>query len=154
MLQIKNERQISCKITYVTINKSFPIIDWGIAKKQLEDLKAAAANREFLRRIGQMQLDDWKKRMTPDLLKKAGLSDADWQRYLKLAQDHDAAVRRLNAKLLQDALKKELRGGANPNAGLREVENSGVSGTPLDGNRGAPPPELRDPLRRLNKTDQ
>ena len=58
------------------------------------------------------------------------------------------------SKALQDALKKELRGGANPNAGLREVENSGVSGTPLDGNRGAPPPELRDPLRRLNKTDQ
>src|SRR5205085_950325 len=107
-----------------------------------DDVRTAAVNREFAARIGQMQLDDWKKRLTPELLKKAGLSDADWQRYLKLAQDHDAAVRRLNAKLLQDALKKELRGGANPNAGLREVENTGVGGAPIDGIRGAPPPEL------------
>ena len=44
-----------------------------------DEIKAAAANREFARRIGQMQFDDWKNGITADLLKKVGMSDADWQ---------------------------------------------------------------------------
>ena len=46
-----------------------------------DDIKADAANREFARRIGQMQLDDWKKRVTPEVLKKAGMTADDWQRF-------------------------------------------------------------------------
>jgi len=114
-----------------------------------DEVKAAAANREFASRIGQMQLDDWKKRMTPGLLKKAGLSEADWQRYVNNLQSYDALVRQLNAKLIRDALKKELRGGTNPNAGIREVEVTGTSGDPLDSGRAPPPPELREPMNRL-----
>jgi hypothetical protein len=114
-----------------------------------DEVKAAAANREFASRIGQMQLDDWKKRATPDLLKKAGLSEAEWQRYVKNMQSYDALVRQLNAKLVKDALKKELRGGTNPNAGIREVEGTGPSGDPLDAGRAPPPPELRDAVRRF-----
>jgi collagen type III alpha len=112
-------------------------------------VKAAAANREFASRIGQMQLDDWKKRVTPDLLKKAGLSEAEWQRYVKNMQSYDALVRQLNAKLVKDALKKGLRGGTNPNAGIREVEGTGPSSDRLDAGRAPPPPELRDAMRRF-----
>jgi hypothetical protein len=114
-----------------------------------DEVKAAAANREFASRIGQMQLDDWKKRMTPELLKKAGLSEAEWQRYVKNMQSYDALVRQLNAKLIKDALKKELRGGTNPSAGIREVAGTKTSGDPLDAGRAPPPPELRDAMNRF-----
>ena len=114
-----------------------------------DDVKATIANREFASRVNQMQLDDWKKQMTPDLLKKAGMTEADWQRYLKSAQAHDALVRQLNAKLMQKALK-ELRGGVNPNPGVRVVENIGASTGPLDASQAPPPPELLDAQRRLN----
>jgi hypothetical protein len=113
-------------------------------------VKTAAANREFARRIGQMQLEDWKKRVTPELLKKAGLSEAEWQRYLKNMQSYDALVRRLNSKLVNDALKKELRGGANPSTGVREVE-SGASNELNESGRAPAPPDLRDAQSRHSK---
>ena len=116
-----------------------------------DDLKAAAANREFGARIGQMQLDDWQKRMTPDLLKKAGMSDADWQRFIKNTQAYDAQVRALNAQIARKALKDLSGPRTTPGAKLNSVENIGTSNT------GAvliapPPPELRDALRRLENT--
>jgi hypothetical protein len=113
-----------------------------------DEVKTAAANREFIARIGQMQLNDWKKRVTPEVLKKAGLSDAEWQKYLKTMQAHDALVRQLNAKLFREALKKDLSGGANSIVRIRAVETIGTSNDPLDAGRAPPPPELRDPLRR------
>jgi hypothetical protein len=119
-----------------------------------DEVKAAAANREFASRIGQMQLDDWKKRVTPDVLKKAGLSEAEWHRYVKNVQSYDALVRQLNAKLVKDALKKELRGGTNPKAGIREVEGTGPSSDRQDAGRAPPPPELRDAVNRsLRRTN-
>ncbi|HZZ81255.1 MAG TPA: hypothetical protein VFE62_22315, partial [Gemmataceae bacterium] len=71
-----------------------------------DDIKTTAANREFAARIGQMQLDDWKSRLTPDLLKKAGMTEADWQRYVKNQQNYDALVRQLNARAARQALKE------------------------------------------------
>ncbi|MBI3824308.1 MAG: hypothetical protein HY289_16700 [Planctomycetes bacterium] len=124
-----------------------PVGSGGTSPGLSDDVKLAALNREFAARIGQMQLDDWKKRVNPQVLKKAGLTDADWQRYLKNMQAHDALVRDLNAKLLKDALAKELRGAANPNAGRQTVENTGTTSNLNDGGRGIVPPFLRDTQR-------
>jgi hypothetical protein len=116
-----------------------------------DEVKIAAANRDFAARIGQMQLDDWKKRVTPDLLEKAGLSEAEWQRYLKNRPAYDALVRQLNAKLFKDAVRKELRGSVNPGAGIREVGSATTSNDSLGAGRGRTPPELRDAVRRFSE---
>jgi hypothetical protein len=108
-----------------------------------DEEKATAANREFTARIGQMQLDDWQKRLTPELLKKAGLSDADWQRYVRNTQMYDQQVRALNAQMARQALKKLNAPRAAPNSKLTVVENSGTSGVAPTANA-PPPPELRD----------
>jgi hypothetical protein len=113
-----------------------------------DELKTTIANREFAARIGQLQLDDWKKRMTPDLLKKAGMTDADWQRYLKAAQSYDALVRQLNAQQLKDARQKAVR-AANPGS-VRDIDTSTTNSNPLDAIRGSYPPEIRDAIERYS----
>lgn len=126
-----------------------PVGTGGKSPGLSDDVKAAIANREFAAKIGQMQLDDWKKQMTPELLKKAGLTEADWQRYLKNRQAHDALVRQLNAKLIREGTK-ELRGTSGPgNGGLVPTVGAGNSTTD-EGDAGLPP-ELRDVLERLSK---
>ena len=113
-----------------------------------DELKAAAANREFAARIGQMQLDDWKNRITPDLLKKAGLTQDDWQRFIKNTQSYDALVRQLNAEIARKALK-ELNGPRSAvGARLQVIENTGTSNEAGAG-KVLPPPELRDAVKRF-----
>lgn len=114
-----------------------------------DDIQVKAANREFARRLGQLQLDDWRKRLTPERLKKAGLTDTDWQRYLKNATAYDALVQQLNAKLLRDALAKELRGSTANLPGGAVTPTQQGNDTPLDPTLAAPPPELRDAQRRF-----
>jgi len=115
-----------------------------------DEVKTTIANREFAARIGQMQLDDWKKRLTPDLLKRAGLTDADWQRFLKNREAHDALVRKLNAALIRENVK-ELRGNASmrPGVGPTAVQSVGPSGERLGSGNTSAPPELIEAERRL-----
>ena len=115
-----------------------------------EELKATIANRAFAARLGQLQLNDWKKQLTPELLQKAGMTEADWQRYLKSMQAHDALVRQLNAKLLRDRAKL-LSGGQAPLIGPRTVEGAAPNEEALDRGLAVPPPELSDAVRRFNE---
>jgi hypothetical protein len=120
----------------------------GVSKGISDDIKADAANREFTRRIGQMQLDDWKKRITPEVLKKAGMSQADFERFVKDLQAYDALVQKRNADLLRNQLQS-LRGNSASGTGLRVVEGPEGSRNPLDRRSAPPPPELRDVQRRF-----
>jgi hypothetical protein len=122
----------------------------GVSKGISDDIKADAANREFMRRIGQMQLDDWKKRITPDVLKKAGMSAADFERFVKNMQAYDALVQKQNADILRKQMQ-QLRGKEASGSGLRVVEGPEGNSDPLDRRSAPPPPELRDVLRRFEK---
>lgn len=119
-----------------------PIGTAGKSPGVSDELKAAAANREFAARIGQMQLDDWKKRLTPDLLKKAGMSEAEWQRFVKNTQMYDAQVRALNAQLARKAFKELSGPRTAPPAKLTTVEGAGAQNT-APTSIAPPPPELR-----------
>jgi hypothetical protein len=111
-----------------------------------DDIKAAAANREFGARIGQMQLDDWKKRLTPELLKKAGMTQEDWERYVKNQQTHDALVRQLNAEAAKKALKELSRTKADGTA-IRAVDGQAGNESFHESNS-LPPAELIQALKR------
>ncbi len=114
-----------------------------------DDIQVKAANREFARRLGQLQLDDWRKRLTPERLKKAGMTDADLQRFLKTAAAYDSLVQQWNAKLLRDALAKDFRGKSANLPGGAVAPTLRPGDTPLDPTLAAPPPELRDAQRRF-----
>jgi hypothetical protein len=115
-----------------------------------DELMAAAANREFAARIGQLQLDDWKKRVTPDLLKRAGIREADWQRHVQSVEEYSKLVRELNAQLARDALK-ELRGSGAP--GVQSGPITGTGNSRLDA-ISPTPPDLQDAQRRFTTPRQ
>jgi hypothetical protein len=83
-------------------------------------------------------------------LKKAGLTEAEWQRYVKNMQAYDALVRRLNAQQIRAAEKQSLLGKGG-SAGPSLVEGKGLRDTPLDGGSALPPPELLDAQRRFSE---
>ncbi len=114
-----------------------------------DEIKTAAANREFAARIGQMQLADWQKRLTPDLLKKANVSPEEWDRFVKNTRDYDAQVRALNAQIARQALKQMVGPRTAPGSSLNIVENTGASNESPSAT--IPPPELRDALRRFSQ---
>lgn len=113
-----------------------------------DDLKASAANRLFAARIGQMQLDDWKKRVTPDVLKKAGMTEAEWQRYVKTVQAYDGLVHQWNAQIARKALRELSGPRSAPGSRLNVVESAAPTNTgaaPI----ALPPAELRDAQKRF-----
>jgi hypothetical protein len=118
----------------------------GISQGVGDDIKAAAANREFAARIGQMQLDDWKKRLNPDLLKKAGMTEADWLRYVKNQEAYDTLVRQLNADAAKKALK-ELSKVKSSGTAIRSIESQPGNAS-LRGSNAPPPLELMDAFKR------
>lgn len=116
-----------------------------------DDIKAAAANREFAARIGQMQLESWKRILTPDLLRKAGMTEADWRQYVKNQETHDALVRQLNADAARKLLK-ELGGGQT--AGTSRTIDGQSGNDALRGVNAPPPLEIRDAQRRQAERDE
>lgn len=119
-----------------------------------DDVKRAAANREFARKIGQMQLDHWKKRVTPEVLQKAGMTQADWQRFLSGMQSYDTLVRRLNAQLTS-AHARALKGG-RPSTGAAPtlLEAGTTSHDALERVNSSLPPDLLDAQRRFNRSQE
>jgi len=116
-----------------------------------DNLKKDAANREFAARIGQMQLDDWQKRLTPEMLKKAGISEAEWKRFVQNTNDYSAQVRAVNAQIARQVLSKQLnapRTAVGPT--VIDVERIGTS-TDTPGATAPPPPEIRDPLQLFSQ---
>lgn len=116
----------------------------GIADK----LKETPANELFSKKGGELQLEDLKKRITPEVLKKAGLTDADWQQFLKDAQAYNEMLRQqAKAKpgLTQKGTTSKL-GSLNPQE-VKTDPNAVLD--PLQSGRALPPPEFRLPQKRF-----
>lgn len=114
-----------------------------------DDVTADAVNKDFAGRGGELQLDELKRRVTPELLRKAGISEAEWRRYLKSATAYDALARKLRANRPRPS-----SGAARP-SGTRPAQVGGLPSSgddPLDAGRAPPPPELRDAQRLFSKT--
>jgi collagen type III alpha len=117
-----------------------------------EEGKPGQANAEFARQGGSLQLEDLKKRVTPEILKKAGLTDADWQRYLKQAQTYDQLLHKQTGRR-SAAKTNEVRGSGGSFAGTAPGRVNGVpaaDAAPLDAGQAQPPPELREAQRRFS----
>lgn len=113
-----------------------------------DDITADPANKEFAGRGGDMQLDELKRRVTPEMLRKAGISEAEWRRYLKSAEAYDALARKVRARRPRSA------GSTARPQGTRPAQVGGLPSTgddPLDAGRAPPPPELRDSQRLFTK---
>jgi collagen type III alpha len=125
----------------------------GTGGKGLSDeIKRLSPEAEFNRRLGELQLqnlDDLKKRVTPEDLKKADISAEDWNRFLENARKYQELTKKIQAK--DD--NRFLRGGAGKmtNKGPRTIQNPNAANNRETGNVAAPPWEFRDPYQRFTR---
>src|SRR6185369_3336784 len=75
-----------------------------------DNIKPLTADDAFKRRLGSLQLEnieELKKRLPPDVRKRAGITDAEWQQFLRDVQEYQ----RLNDSARKRDELKELRKG-------------------------------------------
>lgn len=109
-----------------------------------DDPKAQAPDASAARRGGDLSLEELKKKITPDILKKAGLTERDWQQFLKNYQAYED----MRQKLARQAGPKDTQRGDPsllPGSGLRKVSQTPNAKTdPLQTGTAQPPPEFRE----------
>src|SRR5262249_25253838 len=61
-----------------------------------DNSKPAEANKEFADRVANLQLEDLKSRATPEKRQLAGISDEEWQQFLKTAAGYQQTLQKLD----------------------------------------------------------
>src|SRR5262249_863869 len=102
-----------------------------------------AVNEDASRRGGVLQLEELKKKVTPELLKELKWTPEDWQKFLEQARRYEAAQ-----KIKQPLTDKDrIRSGSSllPSVAPRHVGTGPESRSDFS-NRGQalPPPEFRE----------
>jgi collagen type III alpha len=118
-----------------------------------EELKKITPEEAFAKRMGNLQLDnldELKKRMNPDDLKKANVSPEEWQRFLDNAKQYQDLMRQIRQR--DDA--RVLKGGASKIAsqGPRQIQvNPNAKQGVTSGAQALPPPEWREPYQEFTR---
>jgi hypothetical protein len=105
-----------------------------------------AGNEDFARRGGVLQLEELKKKVTPDLLKQLNWTEKDWQQFQEQARRYETA--RQKPQTLPG--KDKIRSGSSllPSTGPRQVGASpDARSDDLSGAQALPPPEFREAQR-------
>ncbi|HEX3316122.1 MAG TPA: hypothetical protein VHR72_14590 [Gemmataceae bacterium] len=116
-----------------------------------EKLKEITPDEEFRRKLGNLQIDDieaLKRRISKKVREDAGVSDQEWQQFLKNAAEYKRLIERHRPAARPD--EKTLTGGKSQIAGQgpRRVDASpGATQSSLEGAAAAPPPEFEDAQR-------
>ena len=110
-----------------------------------------AANRKYQKRAGELQLDDLKKKVNKDVLKKANMTEEEYQQFLKAYQE-------MQKRKESDAGNEEkLTDPKAASPGLRSLKSrsAGTSkGKPDDlqhGGASLPPPEYREAYQEFTR---
>lgn len=94
-------------------------------------------------RVGNLQLEHLRDRVTPDVLKQAGVTPEEWQQYLKNAQAYEELRNKIanQPKIGPDKLKGKT--SQLTNVGPRSVQSPAGAANPANIGQGVVPPELR-----------
>jgi hypothetical protein len=104
---------------------------------------------DFSKRAGDLHLEELKKKLTPDALKKLNWTEKDRERFLKEARAYQEWLRRQSTAAGSDKLSGSGQ-SLLPGTGPRQVgEGPQPLNNPLDSLHVQPPPEFRDSYRRF-----
>ena len=115
-----------------------------------DDGNADPVRKDLARLGGNLQLEDFIKRATPEYRAKAGITPEEWQRLLARAAEYDALLRKLH-KQTQGKTARDGRGTPGQFSGVGSSPLQGAQGAvdPSDSGRAAAPAELLDALERF-----
>jgi hypothetical protein len=114
-----------------------------------DDLKGDPARKDLSRFGGNLQIEDFIKRATPEYRAKHGISDAEWQQFLAHASEYDALLRKLQQPKSKAPTQNRGSLGSLGTSGPSAVQTQQRAVAPADSGRAQPPPELRDAVDRL-----
>ncbi|MCI0684655.1 MAG: hypothetical protein L0Y71_21370 [Gemmataceae bacterium] len=121
------------------------------AENAPDHLKPTAADKDFADRLANLQLEEFKDRVTPETLKRAGVSDEAWERYLKSAEAYERLRAKLQNQPKSEPDKLRAKPGQFVDTGPRAVSNPAATTNPASIGRALPPFELREAQRRFTK---
>jgi collagen type III alpha len=132
-----------------------PAANTGGGPSYEEELKKITPDAEFRRKLGNLQIEnieDLKRRITKEVRDKAGVSDPEWQQFLKNAAEYQRYLERHRPAPRADA--KTLTGGNSTIAGpgVQAVESRpGAQQSSTEGAAVSPPLEFRDAQRDFTR---
>jgi hypothetical protein len=110
-----------------------------------------APNEEFLRKSGDLQLDDFRKRVDKNVLDQVKMTEAEYQEFLKA---YESLVKRAKSSTPEpaDRVRGAVKGGSAANAAARKVAPGEKSGPKTErGGRGVAPPEFREQYKETTE---
>lgn len=110
-----------------------------------------APDEEFLRKSGDLQLEDFRKRVDKSVLDQVKMTEAEYQEFLKA---YESLVKRAKAAKPEpaDRVRGATKGGSSANAAARKINPGEKSGPKTErGGRGAAPPEFREQYKETTE---
>jgi len=119
-----------------------------------DNSKPAEANKEFADRVANLQLEDPKSRATPEKRQLAGITDEEWQQFLKTAASYEQSRQKSDrqSKTGPDQLRatsSQWQGG-----GPRQVRSQPGSNDPASIGQPLAPRELREAQQKFTQKKQ
>ncbi|HEV3144894.1 MAG TPA: hypothetical protein VGZ47_13475 [Gemmataceae bacterium] len=116
-----------------------------------ERLPSADPNKEYQNKAGDLQLEEFKKKVTPEMLQKHGISEEEWKRYLENLAKHKVEPKPNDNK--DDTVGGNRSGNSSLNQGPRKIETdpNAKAGDLNTGGPGAAPPEYQDAASKFTK---
>jgi len=111
----------------------------------------ADPNKDFKDRAGDLDIDKFKDKVTPEMLQKYGISEAEWKRYLENAAKSKTQPNPSDAR--NDTKGGDRSGSSNLNKGVRKVENDpNAKMTDIrSGGADKAPPEYQDAAAKFSR---
>jgi hypothetical protein len=126
---------------------------FGRGSQPVEDVTRMEVTKDFLKRGGVLQLQKLKDRLTPNMIKKAGLSEKDWDEFMKDAAAYERLLRAQEAALKNP--KNQAKGTTSnivTSPGPRPIGSSpNAQVDPLSTNRALPPAEFREAQNKFTE---
>jgi collagen type III alpha len=125
--------------------------DGGAQENQENPTPGTAANGKKVRAVGELQLEDLRKKVNKDILKQANMSEEDFKKFLKAYQTY---LEKHPVTSEKEELIAPHRGNmAAPNQRVRQIDPAMKvqSGDPQRTGPALPPPQFREAMKEFSQ---
>ncbi len=115
------------------------------------DPKGSEANPLYQQKAGELQLENFKKKVTKDVLKKANMTEEEYQKFLRAYEEMLKRKRSEPAAKDEKLADPKNRGGNLNNIGARRFDPKGKDDKVQRSGAALPPPEYREAYKEFTE---
>lgn len=113
--------------------------------------EGSAADPRFQKKAGELQLEDFKKKVTKEVLQKANMTEAEYQKFLKAYEEMLRKQKDAPPKTNEKLADPKRKGGTLPNQGARRVKGEQDKNAMQGSGPGTAPPEYLEAYRAFTE---